>query len=369
MRESFTFQYSKHLPTAKYIQLADALCAWLSRNRDGISNFPSDRQLSKWTRVTTNTVNKAVNILVQRGLLKRTVGSGTRICHPGEQSAETVHRRIGVFCHETINVPEAAWTSPTLNGISVYALEHGYQVHQLVTSPANYLEEYRNMHLAGAIILSPSPAHEKYLEELEKADIPFYILGAMPQMSPYCFGIDDAETMKKTMEYLYELGHRKIGFLSTDPSYRETDAGKLIRQRTYAEMMWKYQLPVNPAWFISWPNTPYQELLEKFRALRNNGELPSAYILGHVTQSIELYKICNQLNIRIPEELSIISFDDPAYASALNPPLTVWQQYPYETAQQATAALLNRIAGKKEPGKTITPTLVIRNSCCSILHT
>ena len=83
---------------------------------------------------------------------------------------------------------------------------------------------------------------------------------------------------------------------------------------------------------------------------------------------LPLYDLCRKLNLRIPDDLSIIAFDDPLYAVQLTPPMTVFAQ-PVEDFTRMAAMQLERLIHHKEPLE-VTPSdaiLVERGSCRSLL--
>ena len=80
------------------------------------------------------------------------------------------------------------------------------------------------------------------------------------------------------------------------------------------------------------------------------------------------YQVLRENNVRIPEEMAVVGFDDPEWASLMEPPLTTVRQPRHSIGTMACQVLLQRIRKnerKRLPDEEITlrPKLIIRKSC------
>ena len=88
---------------------------------------------------------------------------------------------------------------------------------------------------------------------------------------------------------------------------------------------------MNPMWEITLPYNDdsgrmlleYDEIKEHWLKLKNSGSMPSAVLVQNIFDALAFYNFAAQHDIKIPDDISLIAFDDPPFAAQLNPPLTV----------------------------------------------
>lgn len=340
----------------KYRQLAVGLEQLLLSGAIGSGErLPSDRELAEHLGTTTVTVSKGLNELVSRGLLRRKVGSGT---YAGDLS-EPACRRIGVVCHEVV-MPDRAYISPLLHNFHRYWEEKNYQVLTLRGRPENYLQLYQEFRLAGILVLVPREEFFPDIAQLQADGLPLVSIGfACPDLPQISFGSNHEKTAEEAVEYLHSLGHRRIGFV-----YFSEHSSNIIHLRGYRKGMWNAKLPVHPDWELGRGRREF--MAEDLTELLSKPEPPSALLVSEVHSIIGIYNVLQQINRRIPEDLSIVAFDDPSYLTEINPPLTVFRQELEEFSGQACKQLELQILGKPLMDinhANIGSRLVIRKSC------
>ena len=97
---------------------------------------------------------------------------------------------------------------------------------------------------------------------------------------------------------------------------------------------------------------------------------PTAIFAANDQIAIALYRAAASVGLRIPQDLSIIGFDNLDMASHLNPPLTTVAQPFLEIGRQAAQILVSRLQGESSDYQQITlaPQLIIRESCAVGIH-
>jgi LacI family transcriptional regulator len=95
---------------------------------------------------------------------------------------------------------------------------------------------------------------------------------------------------------------------------------------------------------------------------------PTALFVVNNQMTIGALHALGELGVRIPEDLSLISFDDMEWYSFINPPLTTVEQSPYLMGKTAGEMLLQKINHKRSnPKKVVIPShLITRNSTAKI---
>jgi DNA-binding LacI/PurR family transcriptional regulator len=115
--------------------------------------------------------------------------------------------------------------------------------------------------------------------------------------------------------------------------------------------MWKAQLPANPNWLINEQMHKDYGLEKAVADMMSTTPKPTALLVMAYLNIIPMYTILNKLGYKIPQDISLIAFDDPTFASQISPALTVFSQPIEQFTQKAAQSLLNQI--KKENGGEI----------------
>ncbi|OQA54337.1 MAG: HTH-type transcriptional repressor PurR [Candidatus Atribacteria bacterium ADurb.Bin276] len=156
--------------------------------------------------------------------------------------------------------------------------------------------------------------------------------------------------------------HQKIAIISGPPVLSTSQD----RVRGYLRALRDYNIKENPEWIISGEfkeNFGYQIAL-KF--LQYSDIKPTAVFAGNNFIAIGIIRAAREMDIEIPGDLSLVTFDDLEMASYTCPFLTVAKQPAYTMGSMATEFLLQRISGEKIREKRIVvlkPEIIIRKSC------
>ncbi|MDA7026845.1 LacI family DNA-binding transcriptional regulator [Bacillus sp. CLL-7-23] len=179
--------------------------------------------------------------------------------------------------------------------------------------------------------------------------------------------IDLEKATIEVMNTLFNSGHKTIGYMGGEQTVKSI-TGKTdievdeIRKATFIKVMQEKGL-YNPKHVLTgdWnPNSGYQLMKE----LIESGGLPDAMIIGSDPMAIGAIRMLNETGIRVPDDLSVISFDDIESAAYLNPPLSSVKIYPDELGKSAVKLLADRIFYNRTiPVKVILDTkLILRES-------
>ena len=313
----------------KYSRMARLIEDYLETNQvpAGI-RLPGERQLAEQFGVTCVTVNRSLNELVRRGILERKVGSGT---YTADRSK---HLCIAIVCHEEPS-PSDYYTGSILSGFHKYWGGRA-DLLSIVKRPKDYEALIRNYNLSGMLVLSIQEEFSDTIAALRESHFPIVTIGVtLPQLGEISFGTDHQQICRQAVHYLVDHGCRRIGMLSTE--YRKTAVQE--RERGYTKAMYDARLPVDPDWVIRKenPGDPFPE--KQFRNLMRRKDRPDAFLIAAHYDLIPFYNLMHELNLGIPEDVSVIGFDDPDYARHLSPPLTVFRQPLEEISRQAAEQL------------------------------
>lgn len=177
-----------------------------------------------------------------------------------------------------------------------------------------------------------------------------------------CIIFDIKKSVRKVLDYLIHLGHKKIGFIGgSDIINGETKID--FRQSYYEEYMKEKKL-YNEKFIRIGAFTPdcgYRYMSE----ILDEKEYPTAFFLANDSIAIGAYKAVEEHNLTIPNDISIIGFNDISIAQYMIPPLTTVKIYTDFMGETTVNLLMERIKdNRKLSKKVILPTeLVIRKSC------
>lgn len=207
---------------------------------------------------------------------------------------------------------------------------------------------------------------EAYVEKMNQiADTtPVVITGKLDGSDCYQVNIDEAQAMDILMEYLISNGHRNICIMGGRKDVNSTYA-KRVR---YRSSLRKYGIPFREEYMVETQGYSVESGLKAMDELfASNMELPSAVIAINDFTALGIVQSIRQHSYRIPEDISVASFDNTFIADSCTPRLTDmgynYDKFGDTLVETAIAAL----EGKK-PLKLqlIPPELVIRESCRSI---
>lgn len=161
-------------------------------------------------------------------------------------------------------------------------------------------------------------------------------------------------------EYLLGLGHRRIGMI-TGPLALRTSRARLAG---YREALESVGVPVDPALILE-GNYLLGDGYQQARALLDLPEPPTAIFAGNDAQAAGVYRALYERDIKIPDQMSVMGFDDVPYSSQMAPPLTTIRQPLVEIGRMATTMLLRMIEGEPMDATHVelSTSLIIRESC------
>ncbi len=181
--------------------------------------------------------------------------------------------------------------------------------------------------------------------------------------------VDDVAGVTLAMEHLISLGHTRIAHIRNDQGTGCWEDRQ--RALAFASTLESHGLAHDSALEVAVDHRDLGAAQAALRHLLGVGRPPTAVFTDCDAAAITVLKTALLAGIRVPEDLSVVGFDDIEFAALSTPGLTTVRQ-PVETmAELAAAALLDRVTGESldsifcAPGKTVIvpPTFVVRESC------
>jgi DNA-binding LacI/PurR family transcriptional regulator len=243
-------------------------------------------------------------------------------------------------------------------------LESSEQVFDVTVDMSNHQPDSSELpawKVDGVIILAKT--NNVTLNELEQNQIPYVVVNGPAGDSGVSVIPDDIGGMKLAIEYLYENGHRKIAYANAPPVHLFKHRSIIDRQQSYVDTMTRLGLkPVQG--FDEWLESPENFLEEN--VLKNNVTAVVAY--GHMG-GLNLLQSSHKLNLKVPENLSLLCFCDEYAASILSPKLSFIDIRSLTLGEKAAELLLDKIEKKSnfnESKYIIQERLVLRSSTTKV---
>ena len=195
--------------------------------------------------------------------------------------------------------------------------------------------------MVDGIILIPFALDGKQIELIQKSNIPLVVLDQkIADHETDSIVLDNFFAGYAPTKHLIELGHKDIAFLMGAPNHYTTKG----RLGGYQKAMSENNLPV-PDSFIQCGNYTIDGGYEAMLKLWKLKKKPTAVFVSNYDMTIGAYLAINYLKLKIPEEISVIGFDNFPLANVVNPPLTFAEQPLDAMGLDAGKLLFKRIKG------------------------
>ena len=215
--------------------------------------------------------------------------------------------------------------------------------------------------LHGAIFLPPVSEDQALARTLLEIDCQFVRLASVrfDNLSPMIVS-SDREATAEAAAYLEALGHRRIGFIAGPPHHRSAHE----RQIGFVSALEKRGLSLAPELIVTGAYS-FESGVACAESLLARRPRPTAIFASNDEMAAGVYKAAFRLKISIPEELSVIGFDDSPVASRLSPALTTIHLPIRHMARLAASKLIpasSRDEVEANGVSRIAPHLVVRDS-------
>ncbi len=177
--------------------------------------------------------------------------------------------------------------------------------------------------------------------------------------------VDSASGTRDAVQHLINLGHRRIAMISGTPAISTG------RERYDAFIQTLHENKISPVPELLRPGLFRQESGYKLTMeLLDLPERPTAIFASNNLLALGMLQALHERNVRVPEEVAVVGFDDMPWAGALWPPLTAVAQPTYQLGHEAARLLMRRINNPQAPVENIVlkPELIVRRSCGAYLQ-
>ena len=188
-------------------------------------------------------------------------------------------------------------------------------------------------------------------EPQNEHSVPSVVIGhPVNTINRYCVDNDNVAAGFEATRYLHARGHRQILLLGYNPQFMFT----VDRRRGYEQALAQCGLEAREEWIV--PSRPLYcpEETGALAALFTTPQRPTAVVCMDDAQAIALCQMLGQLGLRVPRDVSLISFNNTEASRYFDPPLTTIDVAPYQLGVHAMRLMLDMLSGKVSESTAIT---------------
>ncbi|NWG15535.1 MAG: LacI family DNA-binding transcriptional regulator [Chloroflexi bacterium] len=229
------------------------------------------------------------------------------------------------------------------------------------TKEQMYLRVMEAEHVAGLIMVPSQSSEEQQLSRLKKIGIPVILLDRVADdFEVDAVKVDNERGAADAVRHLIALGYRRIATI-TGPVHLTTGRERYTGYRSALEAN---GLAYDEA-LVKIGNFKTESGYQLTRELLAMAEPPDAIFVSNNMMTLGALRALREQEIRVPQEMALVGFDDMPWSGDLYSPLTVVSQPTYELGQEATNLLLRRLADPGLPFRTVIlqTRLIVRESC------
>lgn len=321
------------------------------------------REIADRLGISVSTVSKGLNGAsdISDTLRQQVLDTAVELGYSTKRSKKVEHRKLClIVCHMKYQAMDEFGYDIVL-GFRQNAYKNHWDVDIVEMSPEMQEKEkydtfllkhgYCGAFLIGFALVDP------WMKQLEMTTVPTVVLdNFIPDNQNVCYlGTDSYEGIRLAVRHLHNLGHKNIAFLNGSRHSLVSDQ----RQEAFEKSMEELSLPLNKelmayGWYVAECARDY---VPGF--LRNHA---TAILCGNDLIAQGVMEECHRLGYQVPEDISVIGFDDLPQAGALIPPLTTIRQERNQLGRCAFMSLNSLIQHIPISRTQLRPKLIERES-------
>lgn len=321
------------------------------------------KEIANRLGVSVSTVSKGLNGAsdISEELRQMVLDTAVEMGYATKKSKKEENRKLCIFIENMDYETNNQFGYEIVLGFKQNAFRHKWDVTVVPVTPSFQLAEKYDTYMlkhgyCGAFLLGFA-LHDEWMKQLETTTMPTVLFDNHIKKNPnVCYiGTDNYEGIDIAIDHLYALGHKKIAFLNGSLHSMVSEQ----RQEAYYQSMKSHGLEIKESL------TAYGYYVAdsaKYHVPTFLGEGATAILCGNDLIASGVITECQLRGFRVPEDISVIGFDDIPISSMLEPPLTTVRQERGELGKCAYV-ILNSLIHHISISKTlIRPQLIERES-------
>lgn len=323
------------------------------------------REVARKAGVSIATVSRVLNNVprgVGTALRKRVLSAARALDFRPNALARSLHQRrtqtLGLLITDIANPFNAEVT----RGIEGVSRRHGYSLFICntdwdPTTMAHYIEVLREKRVDGIIIVGGGTPGRRQFQALHDRRIPAVLIGRHHVPLP-SVRVDHVKGGWEAASHLIGLGHRQIAILPGPVASISIQD----RMKGYRRALAEHGIPLPRGWVLPGDLRPGNALHLAERLLRGR-QRPTAVLAANDQMAIAVMRAAFRFGLRVPEDISVVGFDDIELASYVIPTLTTMRLPIRQMGVTAAEIVIRLLIGSPgEEGVCFIPELIIRES-------
>jgi DNA-binding LacI/PurR family transcriptional regulator len=331
---------------------------------------PTSADVAAMAGVSRTTVsfvlNDRVDVKIPDETRRRVVAAATQLGYQPNASARQLaggrsHILALVLHQSPEQVASDAVLAETLRGLSAAARAGGFRVMVELLAPdgsdTSYGSLLRAQHADGLIVSGPR-SDDPSLLDLLRDGFPVVLQGSLPEVPVQSVDVDNVAGARGAVEHLLSLGHRRIACITNAPLVYTAAQDRLAG---YTQALTAAGIVADPI-LITEADFDAPSGHRAMARLLARTTFDAAFVASDVV-ALGAIGALREAGKRVPDDVSIVGFDDIPLAAYFDPPLTTVRLPAFELGQAAGRALVERLADRTSLHRTLLPTeLIVRGS-------
>ncbi len=301
--------------------------------------------------------------------LERVLGVAQDLGYTPHPAARALSMRrsgtIGILIPQRLSTVFAnPFVSELIQGLGEQCEEHDLTLLLVPPLDGSLEGAIRQASVDGFISLGLSP-DDRALEVLDRIGIPTVLVDSDSSPSHPAINIDDEGGAQAAAQHLLDLGHRRLAIIVLPPARAQVTSTPTAGRRLagYQKAIRAAGAP-EPHVVVAGISVPAGA--RAFESMPKGRRRPTGVLAMSDMAAIGVMSAAQSAGLRVPEDLSVVGFDDVPASAWTNPPLTTVRQPIVEKGRLAARLLIQRMKGKiVESPSPLRTSLVVRNSTSS----
>lgn len=319
--------------------------------------------------IAPSTVSKGLNDAndISPDLKQLVLDTAIEMGYVTKKMKKETRKRLCVFIENMQYEQDGDFGFDIILGFKQAAIRDKWDISIVPVTPTFQLSEpydrymmknnYHGAFLIGFALKDP------WMKQLETTSIPTVLFDNYIKKNPNVayIGTDSFEGIDIAIDHLTELGHKKIALLNGSPDSMVT----INRYEAYISSMQSHNLDIDDK-LVAYGY--YVEESAKYHVTDLIKHGATAIICGNDLLAIGAIKECQRLHLKVPQDMSIIGFDNLPISMQISPALTTINQDRIDLGKNAYAVLFWLIAKVPVSRSLLRPQLIIRDTTCQAIE-
>ena len=331
----------------------------------------SIRDLSRMTGFSPATISNALNH--KKGVNKETAEEIFRVAREtGYLSANAVTKiKLLIFKKNGQIIEDTPFFQSLIDGFEEECHRLGYEmvICRADQRDADYLEQVKNLlnEQGGAVVVLATEMMDGDLEPYRDAPCPLVVLDHWTESMEFnAVLINNADAARMITEHLLENGHTEVGYL------RGAFRIKGFRSRFvgFQTALKKKKISYKEEYTVTLRTSSNGAYMDMLEYLKKKPKLPTAYFADNDMIALGAMKALREMGYRIPEDVSIVGFDDLPFSEIASPALTTLRVPNKEMGRMAVrrvAEMIDGIAADAVTKTQVCPRIIYRATVKNII--